>query len=299
MIPAQNMALGVPAISLNGSTPRCEHLDGLQPVTPLSYDCRDCRDRRDRRASLAVCLTCGWVACSDDSPSQHARRTTRKPTIRWPPTERDRGGDGATSTSVSSDMASPATQRYSSPHLQARIIMVFQAAAIYSMSARHHSGCGPSKLARHSSYRSRKSGYLKVTCLAAVFCMIFRIHASVVERACKNSHDDRARSGAVRVRTAVVVALASGDGADDQPDDDYDRSDTHDCLRRHVRWGSTLRAAGIATIPRMPAAALDMLADPFSQHIHIPVKAIRGRPDMSNPGKTHHRSRSHRDRRPV
>jgi hypothetical protein len=42
-----------------------------------------------------------------------------------------------------------------------------------------------------------------------------------------------------------------------------------------------------------------MLADPFSQHIHIPVKAIRGRPDMSNPGKTHHRSRSHRDRRPV
>ena len=30
MIPAQNMALGAPAISLNGSAPRCEHLDGLR-----------------------------------------------------------------------------------------------------------------------------------------------------------------------------------------------------------------------------------------------------------------------------
>jgi hypothetical protein len=34
----------------------------------------------------------------------------------------------------------------------------------------------------------------------------------------------------------------------------------------------------------MPAATLNMLADPFSQHIHIPVKAIRGQTDMSNPG---------------
>jgi hypothetical protein len=49
----------------------------------------------------------------------------------------------------------------------------------------------------------------------------------------------------------------------------------------------------------MPAAALDTLADPFSRHIRKPVKAIRGQTDMSNPGKTHHRSRSHRDRRPV
>ena len=69
MIPARNMALGVPAISPNGSAPHCEHLDGLQPVTPLSDHCRDCQDR----APLSVCLTCGWVACSDDSPNQHAR----------------------------------------------------------------------------------------------------------------------------------------------------------------------------------------------------------------------------------
>jgi uncharacterized UBP type Zn finger protein len=73
MIPAHNTALGAPAVSPNGSAPRCEHLDGLQPVTPRSDHCRDCQDRTDRRASLVVCLSCGWVACSDDSPGQHAR----------------------------------------------------------------------------------------------------------------------------------------------------------------------------------------------------------------------------------
>ena len=73
MIPGQSMALGAPAIGLNGTAPRCEHLDGLAPVRPQSDDCGDCRDRKDRQAALAVCLTCGWVACSDDSPNQHAR----------------------------------------------------------------------------------------------------------------------------------------------------------------------------------------------------------------------------------
>jgi uncharacterized UBP type Zn finger protein len=73
MIPAQNAALGAPAISPNGSAPHCEHLDGLQPVAPGSDHCRDCQDRTDRRGSLVVCLSCGWVACSDDSSGQHAR----------------------------------------------------------------------------------------------------------------------------------------------------------------------------------------------------------------------------------
>jgi uncharacterized UBP type Zn finger protein len=73
MIPARNLAVSVPAISMNGSAPRCEHLDGLAPVTPLSDHCRDCRDRADRWVSLAVCMSCGWVACSDDSPRRHAR----------------------------------------------------------------------------------------------------------------------------------------------------------------------------------------------------------------------------------
>jgi uncharacterized UBP type Zn finger protein len=73
MIPGRNMAPGVPATSLNGTAPRCGHLDGLTPVRPLSDACPACRDQPDRQARLVVCLTCGWVACSDDSPNQHAR----------------------------------------------------------------------------------------------------------------------------------------------------------------------------------------------------------------------------------
>jgi len=75
-MPRQGMALSMPAVSQNGTAPRCEHLDDLAPVAPLSNDCRDCRDcrdRPDRPAGLVVCLTCGWVACSDDSPRRHAR----------------------------------------------------------------------------------------------------------------------------------------------------------------------------------------------------------------------------------
>ena len=73
MISGQSMALGAPAVSLNGTAPRCEHLDGLAPVGPQSGDCRDCQSSQDRKASLVVCLTCGWVACSDESPNQHAK----------------------------------------------------------------------------------------------------------------------------------------------------------------------------------------------------------------------------------
>jgi uncharacterized UBP type Zn finger protein len=73
MIPGQSTALGAPAASPNGSAPRCGHLDGLAPVGPQSEDCRDCRSLQDRQGGLAICLTCGWVACSDDSPNKHAR----------------------------------------------------------------------------------------------------------------------------------------------------------------------------------------------------------------------------------
>ena len=82
MISGQSMVLGGAAASPNGKAPRCEHLDGLPTVTPQSADCRDCRDGKDGKdgqdgkdgkASLVACLTCGWVACSDDMPNQHAR----------------------------------------------------------------------------------------------------------------------------------------------------------------------------------------------------------------------------------
>jgi uncharacterized UBP type Zn finger protein len=72
MVPAQNMAMDVPAISLNGSAPPCEHLAGLTPYTPQSEHCLACQDRADLGAPLVVCMSCGWVACSDDAPNRHA-----------------------------------------------------------------------------------------------------------------------------------------------------------------------------------------------------------------------------------
>jgi uncharacterized UBP type Zn finger protein len=66
------MASGVP-YSLNGSAPRCGHVDGLTPVTPRSHGCTACEARGDGWTALRICLTCGWVACSDDSHGRHAR----------------------------------------------------------------------------------------------------------------------------------------------------------------------------------------------------------------------------------
>jgi uncharacterized UBP type Zn finger protein len=79
MIPGQRMATGEVAVSTNGTAPRCEHLDNLALVGPRSDDCLDCRSGKEGNgtgtapAALVTCLTCGWVACSDDSPHQHAR----------------------------------------------------------------------------------------------------------------------------------------------------------------------------------------------------------------------------------
>jgi uncharacterized UBP type Zn finger protein len=73
VIPAQNMALVVPASGHNGSAPHCEHLDGFTSVTPQSSHCRACPDSADPGTPLVACMTCGWVACSDDAPNRHAR----------------------------------------------------------------------------------------------------------------------------------------------------------------------------------------------------------------------------------
>lgn len=71
------MTLGVPT-SPNGSAPRCEHVDRLTPVTPHSLGCTACETRGDSWTALRICLTCGWVACSDDSPRGHARAHYRE-----------------------------------------------------------------------------------------------------------------------------------------------------------------------------------------------------------------------------
>jgi uncharacterized UBP type Zn finger protein len=75
MIPRQRTSPGASsaAAASDAGPPRCVHVDGLAPATPRSADCQECRSRQDRQASLVFCLACGWVACSDGSPNQHAK----------------------------------------------------------------------------------------------------------------------------------------------------------------------------------------------------------------------------------
>lgn len=72
MVSQQRLNVDACGASPNGSAPRCGHLDGLEPATPLSQGCRECQVRAQSWTSLLVCLTCGWVACGNDSPGQHA-----------------------------------------------------------------------------------------------------------------------------------------------------------------------------------------------------------------------------------
>jgi Zn-finger in ubiquitin-hydrolases and other protein len=96
MISGPGLAAGPFPPSGNGSAPRCGHLDGFRPAAPGSAVCQACaappdrpvrpaspdhpapenrpgpQNRPARRAILLACLTCGWVACSDDVPG-HAR----------------------------------------------------------------------------------------------------------------------------------------------------------------------------------------------------------------------------------
>ncbi len=53
----------------------CTHLDQvLITGTPSSVEgCEDCLCIGVKRLRLCICLTCGHVGCSDDSPNRHAR----------------------------------------------------------------------------------------------------------------------------------------------------------------------------------------------------------------------------------
>jgi uncharacterized UBP type Zn finger protein len=53
--------------------PPCHHAAAIRPVQPHSAGCQECLDRGTDWVGLWLCLTCGWVACSDDSPCQHAK----------------------------------------------------------------------------------------------------------------------------------------------------------------------------------------------------------------------------------
>ncbi|MBO3748826.1 UBP-type zinc finger domain-containing protein [Streptosporangiaceae bacterium NEAU-GS5] len=58
---------------LNGQAPRCDHLDQLFVVEYGPPECGECLLLGLTWTRLLACLTCGWVACSDDSAGSHAR----------------------------------------------------------------------------------------------------------------------------------------------------------------------------------------------------------------------------------
>jgi uncharacterized UBP type Zn finger protein len=51
----------------------CGHVAVTHLVLPHSTGCQECLAHGDDWIELWLCLSCGWVACSDDSPNQHAK----------------------------------------------------------------------------------------------------------------------------------------------------------------------------------------------------------------------------------
>ncbi|CAN5187611.1 hypothetical protein BH09PAT3_BH09PAT3_5940 [soil metagenome] len=52
--------------------PDCSHLAMAQQVMPSSQGCLECEAQNTTWTALRICLICGHVGCSDDSPQQHA-----------------------------------------------------------------------------------------------------------------------------------------------------------------------------------------------------------------------------------
>lgn len=52
--------------------PDCTHLGMAQQVIPSSAGCYECEQQGTHWNALRICLLCGHVGCSDDSPQQHA-----------------------------------------------------------------------------------------------------------------------------------------------------------------------------------------------------------------------------------
>ena len=50
-----------------------DHLGSARSIKPHSIECLACRERGCGWVGLWLCLSCGWVACSNDSPNQHAK----------------------------------------------------------------------------------------------------------------------------------------------------------------------------------------------------------------------------------
>lgn len=55
-------------------TPSCTHVDEIQPVHPSGNGCQECLETGDTWVHLRLCMTCGHVACCDDSKNRHASK---------------------------------------------------------------------------------------------------------------------------------------------------------------------------------------------------------------------------------
>ncbi|MFI7696090.1 UBP-type zinc finger domain-containing protein [Nonomuraea sp. NPDC049655] len=69
---AQGMA-ATDRVDMNGQAPRCDHIHQLPQVRYGPPECKKCLALDQTWTRLLVCLTCGWVACSDDSQGGHAK----------------------------------------------------------------------------------------------------------------------------------------------------------------------------------------------------------------------------------
>jgi uncharacterized UBP type Zn finger protein len=86
-------AEGINAIArtgLNGQAPRCDHIDLLSDLSDRpgaasgSPECKQCLATGRTWTRLLLCLTCGWVACSDGPEGGHAKdhyRETDHPVV--------------------------------------------------------------------------------------------------------------------------------------------------------------------------------------------------------------------------
>jgi uncharacterized UBP type Zn finger protein len=58
---------------MDGQQPACHHVEERELDVPQPAMCTLCRLKGDRWVDLFQCMTCGWVACSNDSYNRHAR----------------------------------------------------------------------------------------------------------------------------------------------------------------------------------------------------------------------------------
>jgi uncharacterized UBP type Zn finger protein len=72
------MAAAGHGATANGQAPPCEHIDRVHRVEPRTAGCEQCLDLGQSWVGLRLCLSCGWVACSDDSPNRHAEAHYRE-----------------------------------------------------------------------------------------------------------------------------------------------------------------------------------------------------------------------------